>query len=45
MRDPDQAFGRLEASIEGVDLVAESVEPLEDRVELSVVQMLTFLSH
>jgi hypothetical protein len=28
-----------------VHLVAESVEPLEDRVELSVVQMLTFRSH
>jgi hypothetical protein len=28
-----------------VHLVTESVEPLEDRVELSVVQMLTFRSH
>jgi len=43
--DPDQTFGGLEAAVERVHLVAETVEPLEDRVELSVVQMLTFRSH
>ena len=41
MRDPDQALGRLEAPVEGVYLVAQPVEALEDGVELPVVEMLS----
>jgi hypothetical protein len=36
---------RVEPAVEPVHLVAESVEPLEDRVELAVVEMLAFRRH
>ena len=40
MRDPEQPLVLVEATVEPVNLVAEPVEPLEERVELSVVEML-----
>jgi hypothetical protein len=42
VRDADEPFRRLEASVQRMDLVAEPVEPLEDGVELAVVQVLAF---
>jgi hypothetical protein len=38
--DPDQSLSRLEPPIEGMNLIAKSVEALEDRVELSVIEVL-----
>ena len=40
VRDADEALGGFEPSIERVNLVAEAIEPLEDGVELAIVQML-----
>jgi hypothetical protein len=39
VRDPYEALGGLEPTVEGVYLVAEAVETLEDRVELPVVEL------
>jgi hypothetical protein len=43
-RDPLELVVRVEAPVERVHLVAEAVEPLEDCIELPVVEVLT-LSH
>ncbi len=40
MRDAKQSFAGVESPVEGVHLVAEAVEPLEDGIELSVVERL-----
>jgi hypothetical protein len=42
VRDPHEALGRLEAPIEGMHLHDEAVQPLENRVELSIVEILSF---
>ena len=41
MRDSHEALGGLEAPVERVDLVAQAVEALEDRVQLTVVEVLS----
>jgi hypothetical protein len=43
--DPLELVVRVEAPVEGVHLVAEAVEPLEDGVELAVVQRLALSRH
>ena len=43
--DPLQLVVRVEPAVEGVHLVAEPVEPLENRVELSVVEVLAVGRH
>jgi hypothetical protein len=40
VRDPDEALSGLEAPVERVDLVAQTVESFEDGVELTVVEVL-----
>ena len=40
VRDADEPFGRLEAPVEGVHLVAEAVEALEDGIELAIIEVL-----
>ena len=40
VRDANEALGRLKAAVERVHLVAEPVEALENRVELTIVQLL-----
>jgi hypothetical protein len=45
VRDPGERLRRVKPPVQGVDLVAEPVEPLEERVELTVVQMLSRLGH
>ena len=43
--DPLQLVVRVEPAVEGMDLVAEPVEPLENRVELPVVEVLAVRCH
>ena len=45
MRDSLHLVGRVEPPVEGVNFVAEAVESFEQRVELSVVEMLSRLRH
>ena len=42
MRDAKKALVLVEPRVEAVHLIAEAVEPLEERVELAIVQMLVF---
>jgi hypothetical protein len=39
MRDPNEALCGLETAVEGVHLVAEAIEALEDGVELTVIEV------
>jgi hypothetical protein len=43
--DANETLGRLETPVEGVHLVAEPVETLEDRVKLTVVQVPSIHAH
>jgi len=45
VRDPGEPVLVVEAPVQRVDLVAEPVEPLEDGVELPVVERLPVGSH
>jgi hypothetical protein len=45
MRDPGEGLGRVEPPVQGVNLVAEPVEALEERVELAVVEGLPRFGH
>jgi hypothetical protein len=40
VRDPDEPFGGFETAVDRVHLIAKPVEALENRVELTVVQLL-----
>jgi hypothetical protein len=39
--NPDEAFGRFEAAVERVHLVAQPVEPFENGIELAVIEGVT----
>ncbi len=45
VRDPREPVLVVEPSVQRVDLVAEPVEPLEDRVELAVVEVVAVDRH
>ena len=43
VRDPDEGLGGIGPPVQGVDFGVQPVEPLEDRVELAVVEVLSML--
>jgi hypothetical protein len=45
VRDPRERLGRVEPPVQRVHLVAQTIEPLEEGVELAVVQVFPVLGH
>jgi hypothetical protein len=45
VRDSKEAIAVVELAVQRVHLVAEAIEALEDRIELAVVERLSFHAH